>query len=134
MGDIEITDDFRKKLIEDLDHLQFAFVKMSELYHDCLNNYVDMLQRSIANSDPYLNQNDLIKLHQTTKRGALLKVYIFSTMYDSIHCFPTFSFQKEQNIWTIKWHSVFNGKLKMKSMESFPPLNVPMNQNEMNLT
>lgn len=74
MGNVEITENFRKKLIEDLDHLQFAYVKMSELYHDCLNDYVDALRNSIGNSDPYLSQNDLIKLHQTTKKTALLKV------------------------------------------------------------
>lgn len=79
MGDIEITENFRKKLIEDLDHVQFALAKMSELYHDCSNNYVDILQKSIANSDSYLSQNDLIKLHQTTKRGVLLKVHFSSS-------------------------------------------------------
>lgn len=75
MGDGEITESFRKKLIDELDHLQFAFVKMSELYHDCLNNYIEMLQKTIANSGSYLSQNELIKLHQTTKKGAQLKVY-----------------------------------------------------------
>lgn len=77
MGDIEITESFRKKLVENLDNLQFTCVKMSELYQNCLNNYVDMLQKAIANSESYLSQNDLIKLHQTTKKEALLKVNFF---------------------------------------------------------
>lgn len=74
MGDGEITESFRKKLLDDLDRIQFAFVKMSELYHNCLNNYVDMLQNTIANSGSYLTQNDLIKLHQNTKQAAQHKV------------------------------------------------------------
>lgn len=77
MGDGEITESFRKKLSDDLDHLQFAFVKMSELYHDCLNNYVDVLQKTIASSESYLSQNDLVKLHQATKKAAQLKVNLF---------------------------------------------------------
>lgn len=81
MGDGEITESFRKKLIDDLDHLQLAFVKMSEFYHDCLNNYADVLQKTVANSESYLSQNDLIKLHQATKKAAQLKVYILLPPY-----------------------------------------------------
>lgn len=75
MGDAEITENIRKKLIQDLDHLQFSFVKMSDLYHDYLNYYTDTLQNSIGNSASYLSQNDLLRLHQNTKKQAQLKVF-----------------------------------------------------------
>lgn len=140
MGDGEITEIFRKKLIDDLDHLQLAFVKMSELYRDCLQNYVDMLQSTIAKSDSYLSQNELIKLHQTTEKGAQTKVYNILNQTSSIFMtsnsfcrVKNVSFQKERKILIIKWYSLFNEKLKMKSMESFLHLNNPMNQNELNL-
>lgn len=90
MGDGEITESFRKKLMDDLDHLQLAFVKMSELYHACLNNYADVLQKTIANSESYLSQNDLIKLQQAQRKAAQLKVHFFTKhicFYDVItHC------------------------------------------------
>lgn len=76
MGDAELTEDFRKKLVQDLDHMQFSFAKMSDLYHDCLNYYVDMLQKSIGTSGSYFSQNDLVRLHQDTKKTAQLKVSI----------------------------------------------------------
>lgn len=74
MGDIEITENFRKTLVHNLDGVHFTFVKMSEAYHDCLRYYIDMLQNAIANSDSYLSENDLVKLQQNTKKESQLMV------------------------------------------------------------
>lgn len=75
MGDVEITESFREELVHDLDHLQLAVAKMCESYHDCLNYYTHLLQKSIEDSDSYLNQNDLIKLHLNTKNEAKAQVF-----------------------------------------------------------
>lgn len=75
MGDVEITESFREKLEHDLNHLQVALAKVFESYHDCLDHYTNLLQKSIQDIDSYFSPNDLIKLHLNTKNEAKTQVF-----------------------------------------------------------
>lgn len=70
MGADEISNGFRGKLTQSLDEIQSALIKASESYHECLDYYSDATQKLLATIDTYLNQNDLIKAHQSAKKDA----------------------------------------------------------------
>lgn len=73
MGDDNISKEFHGKLQQYLDDMLSALVATSEAYSNCLTNYSNTLQKSI-DGGKYQSQNDLMKLHQSTKTEAKAQV------------------------------------------------------------
>lgn len=72
MGNTEVSKSLRESLIQYLDNLQLKLVKLLESYLDSSNYYTETMEKAIEQG--HLSQDDLIKLHQNTKKDAKIQV------------------------------------------------------------
>lgn len=50
------------------------------LYVDCFKFYVDSMQTSIRENDPFFTDSEMERIHETTKSAALKKVFYYIQM------------------------------------------------------
>lgn len=74
MGDSKYANSFRENLVQYLDNLQLTIMKISESYYDSMSYYTVTMQKTIKTG--YISQNDLIKLHQNTKKESKIQVFL----------------------------------------------------------
>lgn len=75
MGDGDISSGFRENLDHELHEFHTVLIKLAELYGECRNFYTTSIQGTLNQFETYLNDIDLIKLHQDTKKAAIDKVW-----------------------------------------------------------
>lgn len=74
MGDDLISNLALQRLERDLGDLESLVNKMLTFVGDSLNSYMNSMQKSIDQVTTYLNDTDLMKLHQTTKNASVAEV------------------------------------------------------------
>lgn len=65
-----------QNLVQYMDKIQSDLNDVFGSYNNCLNNYKNLMQRSLTESESYINVNDLLKLHQQTKSQTMTEVGI----------------------------------------------------------
>lgn len=74
MGNAEVSNGFREKLGRDLTELQSALIKVSEAYNKYLNIYADSMQKLLIETKSYMDQSELMKLHQAKKTEVIAQL------------------------------------------------------------
>lgn len=66
---------YRMKLVFELMALQNVFVDDVLLFKQNMQSYDDLMQKAIADVNPYFDENKLEDFHQSTKEAVLPKVW-----------------------------------------------------------
>lgn len=74
LGNEEASTNCRDKLDRDLNNFYSTLIGVSEAYNKYLNVYVDSMKKSIDETRSFLDQGDLIKMHQQTRKEILAEV------------------------------------------------------------
>lgn len=76
MGGIEITNNFREELQQNIENFEASVQTMLTLYNESVAFYANLMQNMLNQVQHYATQNKLIELHQYSKAEALKQVRI----------------------------------------------------------
>lgn len=95
MGDIEISNSFREKLISDMENVQSIAEQVMSSFNNCTSLYRNTMTDSLRQVPAFFTQFDLMVIHQNAKTTAITEVlelyfinlsYFLSFLPDDIRC------------------------------------------------